>query len=61
MKHKTRFSDTVPVSILIPKPLQEMVFKRAQIEDLSFSQLVRRAIRKELAAEIEASATVDVR
>lgn len=39
--------DRVPVSILMPLPLQQALVDKALREDLTFSQLVRRAIRKE--------------
>jgi hypothetical protein len=37
----------VPVSVLMPLPLQQALVDKALREDLTFSQLVRRAIRKE--------------
>lgn len=46
----------VPVSILMPLPLQEAVIEKALREDLTFSQLVRRALRKEFGLSTESGA-----
>lgn len=45
---KRTFDSRVPVSVLMPIELQKVVAARAQREDLTFSQIVRRAVRKEL-------------
>jgi hypothetical protein len=39
--------DRVPVSILMPVPLQQALIEKAKQEDLTFSQVVRRALTKE--------------
>ena len=46
MRTKKVRSNT-PVSILMPAPLQQALIERAEREDLTFSQIVRRAVRKE--------------
>ena len=47
MPKKKTASATAPVSVILPVPLQEMLCARAAREDLTFSQIVRRALRKE--------------
>lgn len=48
MPKKKAANRNSPVSVILPVPLQEMLCARALREDLTFSQIVRRAIRKEL-------------
>lgn len=36
------------MSVILPIPLQQAVCRRAASEDLTFSQIVRRALRKEM-------------
>lgn len=53
MKLKKVLSDNVPVSVLVPAALQRILLEKARREDLSFSQIVRRAIRKEMERPVQ--------
>ncbi len=50
MSSKKRMSEDVPVSFRLPLPLRQVLQHRAKQLDLNFSQLCRRAIRRELVA-----------
>ncbi len=47
---KTPKSD-VPVTVRLPLRVQQILLNKARREDLNFSQLVRRALRREMAAQ----------
>jgi hypothetical protein len=51
VKRKKVFNDRVPVSILIPAPLQKAIAQKAIQNGRSFSAEVRQAIKKELGTE----------
>ena len=48
MSRKKNINDDVPVSFRLPVEVQELLIEKAHAEDLNFSQLVRRALRREL-------------
>jgi plasmid stability protein len=48
MRRKKRFSDKVPVSILIPEALQRAIQIKANNSGRSFSAEVRQAIKTQL-------------
>ncbi len=45
---KKVFRDNTPCSVLLPAPLQRVLAEKARREDMTFSQIVRRALRKEV-------------
>ena len=53
MNRKKKFSNRVPVSILIPVELQKAIAAKASREGRSFSAQVREAIKLELAKEAQ--------
>lgn len=53
---KRTFKNDVPCSVLLPEPLQRVLADKAHREDLTFSQIVRRALRKEVGTLREATA-----
>ena len=50
MSKKKAARDDVPVSFRLPADLQQLLLERARQQDLNFSQLVRRALRREVQA-----------
>jgi post-segregation antitoxin (ccd killing protein) len=47
MSRKKTARDDIPVSFRLPADLQKILIEKARREDLNFSQLVRRALRRE--------------
>jgi hypothetical protein len=45
---KRKLSNETPVSFRLPAILQKLLLEKAQSEDLTFSQIIRRAVRHEL-------------
>lgn len=50
MSRKKIVRDDVPVSFRLPAEIQQVLLEKARREDLNFSQLARRALRRELQA-----------
>jgi len=48
MSKKKEPRDDVPVSFRLPVEIQNLLMRKAQAEDLNFSQIVRRALRREV-------------
>ena len=48
MSKKKEPRDDVPVSFRLPIEIQDLLVKKAKSEDLNFSQIVRRALRREV-------------
>jgi len=48
MSKKRSVNSDVPVSFRLPVTVQEKLVEKARLEDLNFSQLVRRALRREV-------------
>ena len=49
MSRKKTANDDVPVSFRLPAEVQQRLLEKAKQQDLNFSQLVRRALRREVA------------
>ena len=49
MSKKKSPNEDVPVSFRLPATVQKVLLDKARQQDLNFSQLVRRALRRELA------------
>jgi hypothetical protein len=39
---------SVPVTFRLPRDIQQLLLEKARREDLSFSELIRRALRREI-------------